>query len=590
MRLYERAVDFDLMNTINRCYFDADHGRIKLALDRLKDLEDELGENSKICYTEGVLRRDSLMQGVAAFHCFEKALELDPDYENAVVNAAGYAPNEAEFRKYIRLASRLAPTDASLLEKQLAFLEAGQHPYWQRLIGASSAAESAAEGALIELALASGELPEDKELALRSKRFQFLRKADEADQIKRESMGEFFPADERLALHEAMKELDQAIRLDPYDATFWNSKSAWYRLMFRFEESLAAADHAIQLRPSGYPLPYHNKAVVLMKMGKRLDALDLAQTALAQAEASGNTDEARTVRDLIEDLKSPEPVATLEELMPIMARVVKAAQLTANQELSLIKSSTPGQRSSPDEMAALVKRALYSHNPFPTSAMDFVPGMAELLSYFTPETLFMALQQILLEDGDVVQNSLTATLYIAAHEEEIRRRDALRLLLLPIFQIVLLPGGEDQIREQYRKAILEVSAAASDEMADLDRLMREELERIHPDLPALIADQKPVDASGVARAQRIFLSKLQGEPYVTKSRDKSGQSGSQAGTPGNSCLTSTLVLIFAGIGIVIGILAKNPWFPGATNWLVGGSGGALAGYVFSWLFLPRRNS
>jgi tetratricopeptide (TPR) repeat protein len=262
MRLYERSIDFDLNRTINRCYFDADHGRIKLALDRLKDLEMELGENPKIHYAEGMLRKDSLKQGVEAFECYVKALELEPNYENAAVNAAVYAPNENDFRKYAKIASKLAPKDAAIFQNQISTLDEGHYPYWQKLISTSARVKGNPElGAVIDLILSSTTLPSETELDFRRERFQILRNLDSSDQAKRESMGESFPDDERLALHEALEEIDKAIELDPYDATFWNYKAAWYRSLGRYKDALASADKAIELRPKGYHLPYYNKAV-----------------------------------------------------------------------------------------------------------------------------------------------------------------------------------------------------------------------------------------------------------------------------------------------------------------------------------------
>jgi hypothetical protein len=64
---------------------------------------------------------------------------------------------------------------------------------------------------------------------------------------------------------------------------------------------------------------------------------------------------------------------------------------------------------------------------------------------------------------------------------------------------------------------LEVSAAASDEMAQLDQLMRQELARFMPVMPRLIADQTPVDQAGRARAEHNILSRLQGLPFVNNS-------------------------------------------------------------------------
>jgi tetratricopeptide (TPR) repeat protein len=586
MRLYERAIEFDLMRTIQRCYFDADCGRIKLALDRLKDLEMELGENPKIYYAEGMLRKDSMEQGIKAFSCYTKALELDPNYENAAVNAAAYAPNEEEIRKYIKIAAKLAPIDASIIQKRLEILDESCYKFWQVLIGNSVDTE---RGALIELALSSTKFPLETELKYRRDRFQILRSLDNSDQMKRETMCEFFPPNERLALHEALEELNRAIDLDPYDATFWNYKASWCRFLGRYEEAIISADEAIKQRPIGYHLPHHNKALIFAKQRKIPEAIACAQEALAQAIAGEKSDEIFVIQELIADLNSPIEEVLLDEMLPVITQIVRTAHITANREINLImQSNNKDNRASIAEMVDLVKRGINNLHPSPNNAMDYVPGMAELLSYFTPETLFVTLDQIQMSDNISYQNSLTATIYIAVHSEKIMQRDALRLLVLTIFKNAISSGNGDMVRDQYRKAILEVSAAAKDEISNLDQLMRMELERIHPDFPRLIADQAPPDEKGKERARKDTLSKLQGTPYIVNSNNKNMQGQFKANSGGTGCLPLMVVIVCIAIGVFIGVSSKK-WLTGVDNWVVGGSGGGIIGYwVASWFSSMRK--
>ena len=73
----------------------------------------------------------------------------------------------------------------------------------------------------------AGEHSLDNELALRGARMGSLRELDKAAEASRGTRGEGFPPDERLALHEAMAELEIALSLDPEDYMLWNFKSAW---------------------------------------------------------------------------------------------------------------------------------------------------------------------------------------------------------------------------------------------------------------------------------------------------------------------------------------------------------------------------
>ena len=85
-----------------------------------------------------------------------------------------------------------------------------------------------------------------------------------------------------------------------------------------------------------------------------------------------------------------------------------------------------------------------------------------------------------------------------------QRRDAARFLSL----MILFHQDDQRIRAYYRQAILETSAAATDEMSNLDAILREELGRMFPLFPKLIADQEPVDDVGREQARRNILSKI----------------------------------------------------------------------------------
>ena len=50
----------DKYNSINRCFFDAEHGLITLALERIKDLHQDFPDDAKVEYVEGLIRKDFL--------------------------------------------------------------------------------------------------------------------------------------------------------------------------------------------------------------------------------------------------------------------------------------------------------------------------------------------------------------------------------------------------------------------------------------------------------------------------------------------------------------------------------------------------
>lgn len=510
MRLYRRSKEWDLVDTLNRCYFDADHGRVRLALERLRDLEAELGEDAKISYAEGLLRKDFLGQGVKAYECFVRALGLDPNHASAACNAAVYAPNEAEYRKWGQIATRLSPQDAASLQAKAEALDQGI-PYGMLFLEAGRGEKPGNSAACIELGLLTTQLRPDEEVEVRRARAQTLRMLDSEAAHRWETMVEAFPPDERLALAEAIAEIDRAITLDEYDAELWNLKSAWCCLMERYEESLACADRAIELRPEGYCRPHQNKALSLWRLSKREEALACTQEALRQAKSRGQQEEIPQLNRMLKDMTISQREPTLVEVQPMLAQVVRAAMVTADQEIGLMKTTLQ------EVEAAFLHQRIYAAHLAPNDAMTYVPAMAQALSYLSPETCFLMLHEIAKKDGSVYENCMRATLYIAAHAEAVMQRDALRLLVLAIFVPALMPGNEEDVRELYRQAILEVSAASTGKMAQLDRLMRQQLTGIAPALPGLIADQEPVGDVGKARAERRILSKLKGKPFINDS-------------------------------------------------------------------------
>lgn len=511
MRLYRRSKQWDLMDTINRCYFDADHSRIRLALDRLADLESEVGPDARIAYAEGLLRKDFIGHGQQAHLCFVRALELDPHHAFAACNAAVYAPDETEFRKRSQTAIELSPDDAPQLSMEQSILNHGES-YWKLLLARADDTRHGDCAALIDLALATASMPPEEEVKWRRQRAQQLRRLDIQAEGQRKSMGEDFPPPDRLALAEALTEIDRALALDEYDAELWNLKSAWCSLARRYEDSILCADRAIELRPEGYPRPYENKANSLWHLGRPAEARACAEAGIRQAEIGRCEDQIGGFKDLIQAIAASEDEPTLSSAQPLMAAVLRAAEVSAGQFLDHINASA-------DELAVVVHRRLQTIQPGPGETMNYVPAMAETLNHLPPEICFVIILEIAKRDPDAYENCMRASLYIAAHAAPIMQRDALRLLTLTIFIPAISPGSESGTRTLYRRSILEVSAAARDEMSGLDKLMRQEISRISPEVAALVADQETVDEYGKARAKRNILSRLQGAPFISDSHN-----------------------------------------------------------------------
>ena len=93
----------DAKFAVDRCYFEADHGRAALAIERLRDLLSEIPGNPHVLYAEGMVRRDRLGQGalaLAAFRLADERARGDPRKADtarlAAYNAAMLAPGAPE--------------------------------------------------------------------------------------------------------------------------------------------------------------------------------------------------------------------------------------------------------------------------------------------------------------------------------------------------------------------------------------------------------------------------------------------------------------------------------------------------------------
>lgn len=495
---------------INRAYFEADHGRTSLALERLKALAGEFPDDPHILYAYGHIRRDYVGQGVVSRQLFEKAFNSASNNNTAntrwlaLCNWAGLAANKEELRHLVELALKEHRKDNSDFQhfcSVLKLLDAGA-AYEEILLEEAlvdiKAQNYGAAASLLEIALAAQ--PGSKiELSLRHQRALSLRALDAGAERIRSANTEWFAPEERLALQEAVKEMTGCISLDGYDPTFWNYKAGWCVLLSRYEEAVKCADAAIKLRPFNYPRPYINKAQALEGLGREKDALACANEAVEQAQTGGDSPaDLEQAKELVVACSQSRTAPTLDNLEPLIQHIVNATFRTSEEEFG-----QTGPRVLKTTLDKVVQRLtgqilLLQHSPF----SQYVPIMVELLSDFTPETAFCASLKIAQHNKSWVEYLLTPSLYISANSQGVLRRDAARYFCL--MTLFFVDGAA--VRAYYRQAILEPSAAASNEMKNLDNIMRAEMARMNPFFPHLIADQEPVDVAGRARAIRNVLS------------------------------------------------------------------------------------
>ena len=120
MRLFNRDQN-DKINSINRCFFDAEHGWISLTLDRLDDLKDEFPNDPQVLYADALIRKDFLGQGIKAEELFLEAqrsatnrIKENENYLLSSYNSVKYARNIDEYIYQERIFRKLAPNDPDI--------------------------------------------------------------------------------------------------------------------------------------------------------------------------------------------------------------------------------------------------------------------------------------------------------------------------------------------------------------------------------------------------------------------------------------------------------------------------------------------
>jgi tetratricopeptide (TPR) repeat protein len=515
MNLYQLDKE-DKINCINRSFFDAEHGWITLALNRLESLFSEFPNDPQVLYSEGLIRKDFLGQGIKAEEYFLAAQKNASErskrneiYPFATFNSAKYARNINEYNRQKKIARELAPNDPDLV-----FFDEINHALSNGMNYAEILANAVAEyqhhgkhgdcAAFAELALQAGEHSLDDEMSLRRARMGALRELDKVASNSRNTRGENYPPEERLTLHEAMAEMEQALSLDPEDHTLWNFKSAWLYLLNKPEEAIVAADRALALCPVGYVKPHHNKALIYAQMKKWDEARRNAEKALDEAQKLG--EEGLADRELAQrflaDMDTPE-LSDHQKLVFFAKRIVNAAVLTAKQEMTQWKG--PGEGAEPSDGTGILKGlkdrvAIVGRRWNPR----YISLMAEFLIFFCPETAWMGVLKLSDSHQEEYQHCINSVLYIAAHEDGVKRRDACR------FMIILLLGAKepDLIRKSYREAVLGPTAVELGGFKNLEHHMREEMARLNPALIKLVADQPPLTQEEFEWAKRITMSRF----------------------------------------------------------------------------------
>jgi len=534
---------------IRRCYFESDQTRVALALSRLMELGEQFPDDARISYTEGVLRRDHLGQGLRARDLFEKAYwvgircGLPGDYcWSAASNSADLARDETEFQKWARLTETAPPLgegnrpDFKSIKVNLADGIPFRELQLQRASTSYTEGHIGSSAALMEVALTGGGPDAMEEAHVRRYRAQHIRELDQKCDGLREPMCEWFGPAERIALSEALAELDRALALDPYDAELWNLSAAWNNLLEKFGEALRSAEKAMELR-TPYPKAHTNAAWALYRLGRYEEAKERIALAHKQAQELPDPGDIEQTERLVRTYSRPPSAMRAEDLDLPLETLLRAAKRCSDIEMEAVQGDI--------HLGNLVDR-LIDHARSVTGAMatGYVPMIAELLSDFTPETVCNVIINAKQRSPKLMDDWYYAALFIIANSSGVEKRDAARLVWLLLF----IPLDANRVRDNYRHLVLAPSFVKP-LLGTLDIAMREELHRINPLLHDFVTSQAALTETEKAHAEHEASTRLSAPRHLELPPAQRRVSSHDGGLQGPGHWLRSIVALVAGFGI-----------------------------------------
>lgn len=545
-----------------RCFGDAENGRLWLSFLRLNDLRGQFPNDADIDYAEGLLLLEHLGEGINAQELFWKAYQRNPQLKEALFNAAKFSPDQNTFDLRIAEARRIAPDERGIQElyQNNVHFKGEKEPFWKFLL--SMLVPDFAENrpgdyaSVIQLILKSGgdDIPPADYAHFVRVRGECLRKIDRKAEARLQFLGEHFRPEDRLALKHALDEFEQNIH-DPYfrNQETLNLCGVYSMLLGLYEKALKYADQAILAGGVNYIYAHRTRALVLWEMGQKRDCITLEEAMLRKASLLGDNTQVDAIKKVLEMHNKYQP-SNLAEFKPNMNLMFSGVGDAAFDEITQGKSKIGG-------IAAAFRTRL---GMLGTGwNVGYIPVMAEMFAFFSPEASHFILDEAIKKmpaqnQYDFITNVITASIFIAVHSKGVLQRDATRWLTLRL----LSPLDAKSIRIAYRQLIQNISlAAVGSSLSSLSDLVNNELSRISPHLPGWLDDQSPMSSDEEALARTFISERITPTPAILESKvywnhnkapgvNQQTNSDNSMKSKKNGCALVFLLLIF-GIGLLL---------------------------------------
>lgn len=449
---------------IQRCFFDARHGRFSLSFERMEDLVNMFPDDAQVWFSQGMLLLDYLGQGIKSRELFEKAYSLDSSHKPALTYATRFSRNEEEFRKWAEISLIEDPNGEGFNQFKIILDQLNKGKFYSEILfnlsevyfGDKRYADSAA---YMELALLNSDsmAPDEKVRGHRGRAESLIALNSEAHML-RESFMEASLIEEHGALELAIKELDMALsdEYGAYDLNLWLRKSAMCDIIGRFEESIICANHAIDLQPFDNPDPWEIKAGALWKLHRDSEALSAAKEELKQAEKMHSTADIARAQDAMKIISTPRQTPSIADIEPASLKILNIAKKIMDEEMAESKMTV-------NQVSSLMNQCTDIR-------------MRYILSTFSPETVYFAMMST---NMNIYAQIMDVVLRLVLTSRGAMKRDAARLIILSLFEA----SSGQAIRSLYRQVIVNNPDLQANERLSFREIVDKELKRF--DFPFL---------------------------------------------------------------------------------------------------------